>query len=157
MFFQYFHYRLLALLRVGDSVIASTKFCLALFLIYSYVSSLFGDTLYLVPAFCNFLQISFRNEKLVYKRGCKLFVLLIRRAQLIYFVCKFCKPAFVGELYLIKLLWLNVKRKLLFLVLPVSAASSSLKTVCGLSPVVLPDGFGLSATNEFTAVTNTSP
>lgn len=157
MFFQHFYYHLLALLRVGDSVIASTKFCLALFLIYSYASSLFGDTLYLVPAFCNFLQISLCNEKLVYKRGCKLFVLLIRRAQLIYFVRKLCKPAFVGELYLIKLLWLDVKRKLLFLVLPISTASSSLKTVCGLSPVVLPDGFGLSATNEFTAVTNASP
>lgn len=142
---------------MGDSVIASTKFCHALFLIYSYASSLFGDTLYLVLALCNFLQISLCNEKLVYKRGCKLFVLLIRRAQLIYFVCKLCKPAFVGELYLIKLLWLDVKRKLLFLVLPISTASSSLKTVCGLSPVVLPDGFGLSATNEFTAVTNASP
>ena len=131
---------------MGDSVIASTKFCLALFLIYPYASSLFGDTLYLVPVFCNFLQISLCNKKLVYKRGCKLFVLLIRRTQLIYFVRKLCKPAFVGELYLIKPLWL-----------PVSAASSSLKTVCGLSPVVLPDGFGLSATNEFTAVTNASP
>lgn len=84
-------------------------------------------------------------------------MLLIRGAQLIYFVCKLCKPAFVGEFYLIKPLWLDVKRKLLFLVLPVSAASSSLKTVCGLSPVVLPDGFGLSATNEFTAITNASP
>lgn len=142
---------------MGDSVIASTKFCLAFFLIYPYASSFFGDTLYLVLAFCNFLQISLRNEKLVYKRGCKLFVRLISRAQLIYFVCKLCKPAFVGEFYLIKPLWLDVKRKLLFLVLPVSAASSSLKTVCGLSPVVLPDGFGLSATNEFTAVTNASP
>ena len=87
---------------------------LALFLIYSYASSLFGDTLYLVPVFCNFLQISLCNKKLVYKRGCKLFVLLIRRTQLIYFVRKLCKPAFVGELYLIKLLWLDVKRKLLF-------------------------------------------
>ena len=155
MFFQHFYYHLLALLRVGDSVIASTKFCLALFLIYSYASSLFGDTLYLVPVFCNFLQISLCNKKLVYKRGCKLFVLLIRRTQLIYFVRKLCKPAFVGELYLIKLLWLDVKRKLL--VLPISTASSSLKTVCGLSSAVLPDGFGLSATNEFTAVTNASP
>lgn len=142
---------------MGDSVIASTKFCLALFLIYSYASPLFGDTLYLVLAFCNFLQISLCNEKLIYKRGCKLFVLLISRAQLIYFVSKLCKPAFVGEFYIIKPLWLDVKRKLLFLVLPVSAASSSLKTVCGLSPDVLPDGFGLSATNEFTAVTNASP
>ena len=62
---------------MGDSVIASTEFCLALFLIYPYASSLFGDTLYLVPVFCNFLQISLCNKKLVYKRGCKLFVLLI--------------------------------------------------------------------------------
>ena len=99
---------------MGDSVIASTKFCLALFLIYPYASSLFGDTLYLVLAFCNFLQISLYNEKLVYKRGYKLFVLLISGAQLIYFVCKLCKPAFVGEFYLIKPLWLDVKRKLLF-------------------------------------------
>lgn len=81
---------------MGDSIIASTKFCLALFLIYPYASSLFGDTLYLVLAFCNFLQISLCNEKLIYKRGCKLFVLLIRMTQLIYFVCKLCKPAFVG-------------------------------------------------------------
>ncbi len=142
---------------MGDSVIASTKFCLALFLIYPYASSLFGDTLYLVPAFCNFLQIAFRNEKLVYRGGCKLFVLLIGRAQLFSFVRKLCKPAFVSELYLIKPLWLDVKRKLLFSRAAGFAASSSLKTVCGLSPVVLPDGFGLSATNEFTAVTNASP